>query len=361
MNLEVLKKTDTSRSAKKFVNYVYDLCSENDVEPGSIDVISVFGESFKDDEVQATNKKFFKFVRADKRAKQEFISEAQEKKLKEAEKSFKPPNQKEFIDREQSLLRDLDSYQNSIASTIQSLIKTRATLEGLRNQKPDLVNQVKEILRSGFWEIHEGSNDWQKSALIQFIPKNDIILSEPHDDGRDFKTNFGKIIFQINQDGRIFALPIQAQKKALMFFEHPSYTSSRFFFPFIKPEGSICWGSAATAVNNLIALNKFSDVFLILERLLSVYDGSGGPYKQLKDFFIYGFDRKGKRPWHDQMLTEDKIKYGLEVETSFDDEGYWVDKETEERIYICKHSSCGYRQQRHISHRTCPSCGRGFK
>ena len=331
MLLQELKRAG-SRDTKKNIKYIYDLASETGVDVSQWDASEVFGESLLVP-IQEINKKFFAHTRRlERKTKIELTEDF--KALTEGVGQFfrQRPSDNLLLNRT-TAQNNIDNYQANINVEAKKLLQIEEDIANFESFKPEFSPIVREILREGFWTLDFVRFEKPRAetdTLIEFL-SDEIVLQEPHDDGRDFKLSFGRLRIRIRCDGLVVAAPTDAQDKAKVFCYARGMEG--FFHPFVRPNGEFCFGTGASAIANHLSKRNYGDAFLIAQRVLTTYPG-GTPFASLKHFFMEGKDRTGERPWLWNIPKPLADKYGL------NDDQIRTTNPTFEDGFRCPNPSC---------------------
>lgn len=302
MKLQELK-TNEDPAIQKSVAYIYELGSELKISVDEWDA-GIFGEDLGKLPISEVNSRFMLNYRRMTRDSKLTLKPEHEAALKQASPTFQPGNISQIENDIRSLRNSVNDYNRQIGEWQKRIW----TLEGerLAYQKPGeeyLLKEIEAILRQGFWEILSVAPG--SSRLVSFI-SDPVVLTFPQPDGRDFRTDFGRIKFWFDNQGYLGAYDKYSQEHAKVRY------SSGHFFPFIDTGGSICWGSGKSTINELQKKGKISDQVQLLHSLLTTYPG-GTPYVFLEQFFLEGKEvHTGKKaPWLLKLSNEERAKYGL--------------------------------------------------
>jgi hypothetical protein len=320
MLISELRRTSPPPNVSAALNYLCDLANETGVDITTWDVNKVFGDELKNSP-REINKRFFSQVRMVEYLKRATLSEAVlENILANQHKRPRNVNEQRILNSIEAQNRHIRSYQSTIRTCIQTIQDLRVSLSGAKSLF-DLRQCVEEVLALGFYEFVPALPE---SNLLFMVKTPEIVLSKgPDKEGRDFKTNFGRITFGLTIDGHV---------KALRNFEQPDtkVDCQGYFFPFIDDSGIICWGSGAELAADLESKMKYAELFQLLIGLLTNYEG-GHPYRTLESFFINGTDRDGKTaPWLKSLTPEQRKIYGLDEKppiTRIHCNGSWEDED----------------------------------
>ncbi len=355
------------KAKRKAITYISTLCEENGVNPDKFDFDAVYPDGYNKT-VQELNKNFMQWLRNKTRKSKAELQEGQAEHIANVGQLFATTEKATLIGQEQNHMRNLEADQGKIFATVRALKEIRDRMATM--EKPiDWVEQVKNIIRSGFWSLHkiETKKALQGNSSIpvmQFIT-NDITLTNPQSDGRDFKLEFGRIIINLNRNNTVLAMGYRWQPFTKINVENK-------FHPYISADGAICFGNGSIAAGNYMATMRFDELFQLMETLLTTYSSDGGPYATMDKLFILGYDRYGDQPWLHALDKERRALYGVDeknLRAMDKHKTYKEKKDMNDRVYMrvkCTHESCKYEFDNYKtiegqginSATSCPRCAR---
>ncbi len=304
MYLQELKKTATAPQMAA-LNYIETFAKDAGIPIDLWDIPKVFGSELT---LKATeiNRKFARHLRVLQIREKAELPENVVQSIIAAQSGLVSRNKSYYEETLDDQTSRLNSRLSDVRNHISKIKEIRQLLENVPMKKLDLVSQVKEILLGGYWEYIETLED--QDFIVSFITKPVRLSRAPDLEGRTYALDFGRLKFGITTQGMVRAWRVENQIEAAVLFSESN------FYPNIRHNGDICWGTGEELVAKCEIDQNFVDIFLILERLMLTDSEDNGPYVSLVQFFTEGRTRDGKQPWIDALTPEMRAIYGVELD-----------------------------------------------
>lgn len=144
-----------------------------------------------------------------------------------------------------------------------------------RDGQATIIDRLRELSELSFFK-YSSSAIGSTTLSFSFIT-DEVIINK----GKDDEYNLGT--YEIR-------LYIQGESMTITVHEHEGNTRvNGYWHPYVSNTGHVCWGDASSRVSLMLADEKLSDVFGVLQQLLTTYSKDTTPHMGLDRFIAHKF------------------------------------------------------------------------